>query len=189
LLAAGWVLLHTSSSNEVGGEASPQKVEVARQQPTPLVPVEQAADDQRIDAAAADAPWPAPAESVKAKLERLMLEQPLTPADVPVSDLEGEIQRIERLIYEATREEFEYRFARRIGVQTLSTDPDSKYDAKGHDPLDVYWVRFTPGGPTEKVTLPKDEFPEVYELKAKSALYRSMLDHPGLIDAEPDEPR
>lgn len=97
----------------------------------------------------------------------------------PIAALEQEIQRIEDLIFEATKDELEYRFSTGLGVETLSTDPDYKYDGKGYDPTAVYWVRFTPGGPTQKVTLPKDEFPEVYELKALSAWIKEEIQRRG----------
>ena len=126
---------------------------------------------------------------MKAKLERLTPEAHLTPEGTAITDLQGEVDHIERLIYEATKEEFEYRFAQRIGLETLSTDPNFKYTGEGYDPKAVYWVRFTPGGPTEKVTLPKDEFPEIYELKAQSADLRSILDKPRLAGPGDVEPR
>jgi hypothetical protein len=192
LAVAAFVFLHAWSSNEARLQASPEPVDVAPARDSEsnrLAAVEPASDQQRIEAVAPPAAMSPPAESVKAKLERLTLEAHLTPEGGPVTDLEGEVQRIEHLIYESTREEFEYRFAQRIGLETLSTDPNYKYDGKGYDPESVYWVRFTPGGPTEKVTLPKDEFPEIYELKAKSATLRFLLDHPGLTDPEPVEDR
>ena len=124
---------------------------------------------------------PPPAESVKTKLERLRPEAKLTPLGTPIKDLQGEVDRIEKLIYESTKEEFEYRFAQRIGIETLSTEPNFTYRGEGYDPKDVYWIRFTPGGPTEKVKLPKDEFPEIYDLKAQSALIRDLLANGGLL--------
>ena len=92
----------------------------------------------------------------------------------PSGELQRAIQEIEDVIYEATREEFEYRFSIGMGVETLNTGP--VYEAKDLDPTSVYWVRIHPGGPVQKVTLPREEFPEVYELKALSAWLRGELD-------------
>jgi hypothetical protein len=140
-----------------------------------------AADEVRVPAEAPAPSLPRPAESVAEKLARLresagpiVLEGQLY-HDVPKADLEQVVKRIENLIYDATKEELEYRFAARVGIETLSTDPNYHYRGEGYDPKAVYWVRFTPGGPTEKVTLPKDEFPEIYELKALSAALRDEI--------------
>jgi hypothetical protein len=138
-------------------------------------------DEVRTPAEAQALAPPRPAESVAQKLAQLResagpiaLEGQLY-RDVPKAELEQVVDRIEDLIYQATKDEMEYRFAARIGVETLSTDPDFHYRGEGYDPKAVYWVRFTPGGPTEKVTLPQDEFPEIYELKALSAALREEI--------------
>jgi hypothetical protein len=141
---------------------------------------------------AAPTPVRNPTESVRSKLERLKAgvellatQQGSDPSawdelykDVPVAGLKQEIDQIEELIYQATKDELEYRFANRIGVETLSTGP--VYDGAGYDPRDVYWVRVHPGGPVEKVLLPKEEFPEVYELKALSAWLREEMSRRGV---------
>ena len=144
-----------------------------------------ASDEVRAPAEAPAPPLPRPAETVAEKLTHLresagpiVLEVQLY-RDVPKADLEQVVKRVENLIYDATKEELEYRFAARVGIETLSVDPNYKYDGKGYDPKAVYWVRFTPGGPTEKVTLPKDEFPEIYELKALSAALRDEIQSRG----------
>ena len=184
--------VRTWSPKAAGVEATPERVSAGRprdSKPTQLAAVEPAIEEQRIEETAPPPPIAPPAESVKAKLERLTPDAHLTPIGTPITDAQGEVDRIEHLIYEATKEEFEYRFAQRIGLETLSIDPNFKYTGEGYDPKAVYWVRFTPGGPTEKVTLPKDEFPEIYELKAQSAMLRLLLDHPGLADADLIEDR
>jgi hypothetical protein len=126
----------------------------------------------------------APTESVHNRLQRLMAEASLVVTqhgwdkkykDLPDEDIQNEVDKLENLIYDATHEEFEYRFSIGLGVEVLSTDPNYKYDAKDYDPTAVYWVRFTSGGPTEKLTLPKEEFPEIYEIKALSAYLRDQL--------------
>jgi len=172
------------STNAAGVEAAPERGSAARPshaEPTQLAAVEPAIEAQRVEEGAPPPAALPPAESVKEKLQRLMPEAKLTPVGTPIKDLQGEVDRIENLIYESTKEEFEYRFAQRIGVETLSTEPNFTYRGEGYDPKSVCWIKFTPGGPTEKVTLPKDEFPEIYDLKAQSALMRDLLANGGLL--------
>ena len=163
--------------------------ETARGQATPpLVLARPESTEERVLSESPPPVPPPPAESVHDKLERLKASVKLIATDkgwetsydsAPTAALEQEVQRIEDLIFEATKDELEYRFSTGLGVETLSTDPGYKYDGKGYDPTAVYWVRFTPGGPTQKVTLPKEEFPEVYELKALSAWIREEIQQRG----------
>jgi hypothetical protein len=155
------------------------------------VPTDPLADprpaDVRTPAEAPDVPRP-PAESVAAKLARLRTSDDPIAIEalrgLPKADLEQAQRRLEQLIYEATKEEFEYRFAAGIGIETLSTDPNYRHGNEGYDPAAVYWVRFTPGRPTLKVVLPKGEFPEVYELKALSIAIRKEIDSSGVGDGK-----
>ena len=90
------------------------------------------------------------------------------------ADIEAEIKVLEDEIYNATKEEFDYRFS--VGkYEVLSEDGVYRSNSLEFDQTAVYQVRLLPGGSVQKSTLPREDFPEVYELKELSAWLKGEM--------------
>lgn len=106
---------------------------------------------------------PPQAESTRAWEERY--------AGVASAVLEAHAIEIEKKIYESTKEEFERRFELGFGSQIAE---GGRYSGEGYVPTDVSWVKIGSDGRVLRVTLPPEEFPDAYLLKAEAVWLREQ---------------
>ncbi len=124
-------------------------------------------DERRPDIASAndDASAVAPprAESTRVWEERY--------AGVASVVLEAHAVEIEKEIYESTKDEFERHFELGFGSQIAE---GGRYSGEGYAPTDVSWVKIGSDGRVLRVTLPPEEFPDAYLLKAEAVWLREQ---------------
>jgi hypothetical protein len=94
--------------------------------------------------------------------------------DYTLAQLEELRDALEDSILVRTQDVFEAQFAAGK-YEVIGTGP--VYSAKDFNPYDVYWVRIDPSGPIMKSTLPEEDFPEIYQVKALSAWIQHRIYH------------